>query len=156
VSATPFRLIEDTRCQQKMPWPEGIEVERRTMPEADYTSEKLWGVAAIELKRADFAAAVGSDRERFDREVARLKPYRWKCIVVADEILSVYRGSLVHPHSVLGSIASWYARHDIPTLLVGNDAGAARLIAGLLRRWQERLEETANEETPTDETVSEV
>jgi ERCC4-type nuclease len=138
-TGSPFRLIEDTRCQQAMPWPDGVIVERRTMPEADYTTEPLWGIAAIELKRDDFAAAVGSDRERFDREIERLKAYRFKAIIIADEILGVYRRTLVHPHAIIGSIASWYARHEIPCLFVGNDAGAARLIAGLLRRWEGRI-----------------
>jgi ERCC4-type nuclease len=138
-TAPLLKIIEDTRCQAELPWPAGVVVERRTMPEADYTTEALWGVAAIELKRDDFAAAVGSDRARFDREIERLKPYRWKAIVVADDLLSVYRGTMVHPHAVLGSIASWYARSDIPCLFVGNDTAAARLICGLLRRWEERI-----------------
>jgi hypothetical protein len=139
VSAAPFHIIEDTRQQAIMPWPAGVEVERRTMREADFTTERLWGIGAIELKRDDFAAAVGGDRERFDREIVRLVPYRFKCIIIADEISNVYRKTLVHPHAIVGSIASWYARHDVPCLFVGNDAGAARLICGLLKRWEERL-----------------
>ncbi len=134
-----FPIIEDTRCQASMPWPAGVVVERRTMPEADYSTEKLWGIGAIELKREDFPAAVGAERERFDREIERLRSYRFKCIIVAQDITRVYRETLVHPHALLGSIASWYARADIPTLFVGNDAGAARLICGLLKRWEERL-----------------
>jgi ERCC4-type nuclease len=136
----PLHIIEDTRQQCSLVWPAGVTVERRTMPEADYTTEALWGIAAIELKRDDFAAAVGSDRARFDREIERLKPYRWKAIVVAGELLSVYRETMVHPHAILGSISSWYARHDVPCLFVGNDTSAARVIAGLLRRWTERVE----------------
>ncbi len=140
MTVAPFRIFEDTRCQAGLPWPAGVNVERRTMPEADYTTERLWGIGAVELKRDDFAAAVGGDRERFDREVARLQPYRFKCIVVADDITGVYRRTAVHPHAILGSIASWYARHDVPVLFVGNDAGAARLICGILRRWEERTQ----------------
>jgi ERCC4-type nuclease len=141
-----LKIIEDTRQQVAMPWPAGIVVEQRTMPEADFTTEKLWSVAAIELKRDDFPAAVGRDRERFDREIERLRPYRWKCVIVAQDITSVYRSTLVHPHALLGSIASWYARADVPVLFVGNDAGAARLIAGLLKRWEERFDEEGRPE----------
>jgi DNA excision repair protein ERCC-4 len=139
VTAGAFPIIEDTRQQAEMPWPAGVTVERRTMPEADFSTERLWGVGAIELKREDFAAAIGSDRERFDREIARLEPYRFRCIVVADEITNIYRKTAVHPHAILGSIASWYARHDVPVLFAGNDAGAARLICGILKRWEDRL-----------------
>jgi ERCC4-type nuclease len=119
-----------------------VVVERRTMPESDYTTETLWGIGAIELKREDFGAGVGSDRERLDRMIERLAPYRFKCMVVADELTAVYRKTLVHPNAILGTIASWYARHDLPVLFVGNDAAAARVICGILRRWEERHSST--------------
>lgn len=140
MTAETLRIIEDTRCQASLPWPAGVEIERRKLDEADYSTPSLLGIAAIELKRDDFAAAVGAERERFDREIERLRPYRWKAIVVAEDLINVYRGTMVHPHAVIGSIASWYARHDVPTLFVSNDTTAARLICGLLRRWQERIE----------------
>jgi ERCC4-type nuclease len=140
MSASPLFLYEDTRCQAPMPWPPGVVVERKKLDEGDYSSERLWGIAAIELKRADFPQAVGSDRPRFDREVERLRPYRWRCIVVAQDFTSALRESAVHPHAAIGSIASWYAREDLPCFFVGNDHAAARLICGIIRRWQERLD----------------
>jgi DNA excision repair protein ERCC-4 len=135
-----FPIIEDTRNQVPLPWHSSVIVERRTMPEADVTTPVLWGIGAIEIKRKDFAPAVGSERERFDREIERLQSYRFKCIVVADDITHVYRETQVHPHAILGSIASWYARWDVPTIFAGNDHGAARLIIGILKRWQQRVE----------------
>ena len=50
----------------------------------------------------------------------------------------MYRVTRMHPHSILGSIASLLARHDVPVLFAANPTGAGRLIAGLLRRWEER------------------
>jgi ERCC4-type nuclease len=146
VAPVLFRVIEDTRQQMVLPWPPGVVIERRTMPEADFTTQTLWGVAAIELKRDDFPAAVGSERERFDREIARLAAYRWKCIIVAQDITQVYRQTLVHPNALIGSVASWFARADVPTIFIGNDTGAARLICGILKRWEERVaSENAND-----------
>jgi DNA excision repair protein ERCC-4 len=140
-----LRLIEDTRQQWhefRSLLPPGVEVvERRTMSEGDLTTEPLWGIAAIEIKREDYAASIGRDRERVDREIRRLHPYKYKAIVVADDITSVYRKTQVHPHAILGTIASLLARHDCPTIFCGNDAGAVRVICGLLRRWEERVAE---------------
>jgi ERCC4-type nuclease len=141
-SALPLlTILEDTRQQVRLVWPDGVTIESATLKEGDFTTPALRGIAAIELKRGDYCASVGRDRPRVDREIERLQPYRWKCLIVADDITAVYRKSLVHPNSILGTIASLYARHDVPTLFVGNDAGAARLISGLLRRWQERVAE---------------
>lgn len=132
-------VLEDTRQQAALPWPTGVEVVRRTLKTGDFSTLALLDIAAIELKRDDFAAAVGSDRDRFDREIERFDAFRFKAIVVADDVLNVYRKTAVHAHAILGSIASWYARHDVPTLFCGNDAGAARVIAGLLKRWEQRV-----------------
>jgi hypothetical protein len=53
--------------------------------------------------------------------------------------IEVYRVSAAHPHSVLGSIASFFARSDCPCLFAVNAHGAGRLISGILRRWEERV-----------------
>jgi ERCC4-type nuclease len=144
-AAIPLVVFADTREQTIPPFPEGVTVERVTMAEADYTTPLLQGIAAIERKSLlDFASSITHGRERLDDELRRLIPYRWKCIVVEGDLGTLYRESAVHPHSVIGSIASFYARRDCPTLFVLNPAGAARLIAGLLRRWEERL--TAEQE----------
>jgi ERCC4-type nuclease len=139
-SADPFIIYCDTREQMPPPFPDGVTLERVTMAEADYTTHLLQGIAAIERKSlSDFANSITRDRERFDDELRRLVPYRFKCICVEGDLGTLYRESAVHPHSVIGSIASFYARRDCPTLFVLNAAGAGRLIAGLLRRWEERL-----------------
>ncbi len=110
------------------------------MSEADYTSPKLQGIGVVERKStSDFASSITHSRERFDDEVRRLKAYRWKCIIVEGSLHDVYRCTTAHPHSIIGSIASFYARADIPTIFAGNAAGAGRLIAGILRRWEERI-----------------
>jgi ERCC4-type nuclease len=122
------------------PFPEGVVIERATLREGDYTTPALRTIAVIERKSVcDFASTITWDRERFDREVCRLQPYRWKCVAVEGHIDEVCRVSRVHPNSVLGTIASLYARYDIPTIFAGSDVAVGRLICGILRRWAERL-----------------
>jgi ERCC4-type nuclease len=110
------------------------------MAEGDYTTERLQGVAAIERSRAgELAGKMTYARERVDDEVRRLMNYWRRCLVVEGEIGEVSRSSAIHPNSVIGSIASWYARSDMPVLFAGTAQGAGRLIAGVLKRWEERL-----------------
>lgn len=136
----PLIIYCDTREQRPPPFPEGVTLERVTMDSGDYTTEKLQGIAVVERKSMnDFASTITAGRERFDDEVRRLAGYRWKAIVVEGELSGVYRCTRAHPHSILGSIASFCARSDLPTLFALNESGAGRLIAGLLRRWEERL-----------------
>lgn len=140
----PFVILADSREQVIPPFPAGVVLERETLREGDYTTRRLLGIAVVERKSVgDFASTITHGRDRFDREVERLKPYRFKCIAVEGDLHEVYRASLVHPHSVLGSIASFYARANFPTFFLVNDHGVGRFIAGVLRRWEEELDHEA-------------
>jgi DNA excision repair protein ERCC-4 len=136
----PFVILADTREQLIPPFPDGVVVERATLETADYTTPVLRTIAVIERKSpGDFASTLSWGRQRFDREVERLQGFVWKAVVVEGELSEVFRSSATHPHAIIGSIASLFARHDTPVLFVGNPAGAGRLISGLLRRWEERV-----------------
>jgi ERCC4-type nuclease len=135
-----FIVLCDTREQAPPPFPDGVVLERATLGEGDYTTPALRSIAVIERKSVgDFASTITHGRDRFEREIERLRAYRWRAIVVEGELGEVYRASAVHPHSVIGSIASFLARSDLPTLFAANRASAGRLIAGALRRWEERV-----------------
>jgi ERCC4-type nuclease len=136
----PFVVYCDSREQCPPPFPEGVVLERVTMSEADYTSPGCEGVGVIERKGSDFLSSLTHDRERFEDELRRLQGYRWRCLVVENDLTAIFRLSATHPHSIIGSVASLYARWDCPVLFAGNASGAGRLIAGILRRWCERLE----------------
>jgi ERCC4-type nuclease len=136
----PFIILCDTREQRPPPFPEGVVLERCTLGEADYTGVRCQGVGVIERKSAsDFVSSLSHGRERFDDEIRRLQPYRWKLVVVEADLSQIYRVSAMHPHSILGSIASLTARWDTPVLFAANEAGCGRLIAGVIRRWEARI-----------------
>lgn len=135
-------VLVDTREQRVPPFPEGVAIERATLHEGDYTTPALRSIAVIERKSvSDFCSTISHGRDRFDREVQRLQAYRWKCVLVEGELSEVYRSTAMHPHSIIGTIASFFARWDVPTIFVGNASGCGRLMAGLLRRWEERAAE---------------
>jgi len=137
-----FTVWADTREKQIPPFPIGVTVERHMMAEGDYSCPELIDVARIERKSGgDFASTMAWGRERFDREIERLKAFRWRCIVVEADFSMVMREAPgVHPHSLIGSVAALYARHDCPTFFSVNPTAAGRLIVGVLRRWVQRIE----------------
>ena len=136
----PFTILVDTREQTVPPFPEGVKLVRATLSEGDYTGELCQGIAVVERKSlSDFASSITHERERFEDELRRLQGYRWKCIVVEGELSELYRERCIHPHSVLGTLASFHARWDCPVHWAVNAGGCGRLIAGMLRRWEARL-----------------
>jgi ERCC4-type nuclease len=140
----PMVVYADTREQRIPPFPIGVQIERKMMSEGDYSSPALLDVARIERKSpGDFASTITWERDRFDRELARLLPFRWKCIVVESDLDEVFVGRRLHPHAVLGAMASLLARWDVPVLFAGSPEGAGRIMAGLLRRWEERVKSEA-------------
>jgi ERCC4-type nuclease len=142
MKAADLLVYVDTREQSPPPFPAGVTTERVTMSEGDYTTRALQGIAAVERKSVcDYASSTTRDRERLEDELRRLREYRWKAIVVEGEIGEVYRVTRAHPNSILGTVASLMARWDCPVLFAGNAAGAGRLIAGCLKRWEHRIGE---------------
>src|SRR5579859_7064593 len=82
----------DTREKCPPPFPEGVALERWSMPTGDYSTPSLQAVAVIERKSVvDFAYSITRARERFDDEIGRLRNYRWKAIVVEGELSAIYR-----------------------------------------------------------------
>jgi ERCC4-type nuclease len=89
-----------------------------TLPTGDYSIRGLEHVVAIERKSLqDLVACVGSDRERFDREVQRLLAYpvrillvesSWEQIESHEPINPQWRGR-VSKEAVLGSLLGWQA-----------------------------------------------
>jgi ERCC4-type nuclease len=147
----PFIILTDTREVNVPPFPEGCVVVRKLLKEADYSSPFLENIARIERKApGDLASTLSWGRERFDREVQRLLKYRFRCIVVEADLSEVYRCSAMNPNAILGSLASMYSRYDLPTFFAVNPVGAGRLIAGILRRLEERVRAEQNPQPPVE------
>jgi ERCC4-type nuclease len=128
-------IIEiDTREQAPLVFTR-LQSVRSCLPEADY---RIAGVVdwAVERKGSldELAACcIGSNRDRFERELHRLRPYRFKRLLVVgaicdDDILSHQYQSAINPRCVLGSLYAWQARFDIPFVLTPSAEAAARLI----------------------------
>lgn len=87
---------------------------RGTLDTGDYSIAGLTHVIAVERKSLqDLVMCVGRERERFERELQRLKAYPVSALVIEAKecqiLLKQYRGE-VHPNAVMGSVISWEAR----------------------------------------------
>jgi ERCC4-type nuclease len=137
----PLSVLFDSR--EQTPWEPlpGVTMTRATLDAGDYTTEALQGVAVLERKSIpDFASTITRDRERFEDELRRLRNYRWRSLIVEGDITEVYRVTVAHPHSILGTVASLTARWDCPVIFAGDRTSAARVGFGILRRWEQRLQ----------------
>jgi ERCC4-type nuclease len=71
-----------------------LAVEMATLQTGDYGIRGLESIVAIERKGDDFWAAIGSDRERFEKEVMRLLAYPHKALVVEQEWHDILHGTV--------------------------------------------------------------
>lgn len=125
-------VIVDSREQR--PWRfANLPTERGTLPTGDYSIGGLEHLIVLERKSlSDLVGCVGRDRTRFVAELARLRAYRFRAVVVEATLADLERGDWpgkLAPSHVLGSIASWQARY-CPFVFAGDADAAAR--------WAER------------------
>lgn len=119
-----FILVVDTRESQEdplfLPHPlKGLTIVRDTLETGDYSIRGFENQVAIERKKPyDLLTCLGKERDRFKREIERLKEFEWKAIVVEsteDSLLYQYHDfSLMNPNSVRQSICSIEIRFNIP------------------------------------------
>lgn len=116
----------------------------------DYSAKGLETVVRIERKSLpDLVACVGRERDRFEREVARLLAYPMRILVVEATWEQVESHSQVSPQwrgqvtssQVVGSLLGWQAA-GLSVHMVGNHERAGSHVARLLfmaarRRWRE-------------------
>ena len=102
----------------------------------DYSIAGLESVFSIERKSiADLVSCcVDSNRDRFERELNRLRGYRFKRLLVVGQRCEIelkrYR-SAISPAAVIGTLAAFEARYDIQ-VVYGNTPEKS---ADLVERW---------------------
>jgi ERCC4-type nuclease len=103
-----------------------VTVNRATLETGDFALAGAPDGSIIERKTVtDFLAAVGRERQRFDRELLRARYCGAFAIVVEGNLCDVLRQSRgVHPASIMGTIAAW-TRRGFPVVFAGTPATSA-------------------------------
>lgn len=153
---TPTVII-DTREPWPHPWagyfPADVRLVRGTLETGDVALAALPEGAVVERKTVpDFLAAIGRERERFERELARSRYCGSFCIIVEGDLRDVImqaRG--VNHNALMSTIATWTRRYG-PILFAGGQHAAAdlafRFLAGQVREIERAAKALSKAVTP--------
>ncbi|MCH8854262.1 MAG: ERCC4 domain-containing protein [Planctomycetes bacterium] len=122
-------IVIDSR--EQVPWSFcNLPSEPGTLGTGDYSLKNLTHLVAIERKSLDdLLACIGIHRDRFKRELQRLRAFRFRCLVVEASYADLEGGgwrSKIQPAAVLGSLSAWMAQFDLPIWLAGDHQAAGR------------------------------
>lgn len=124
-------IIIDSREQTPLTFP-NLPAIVGTLDTGDYSIVGLTHLVAVERKSIDdLLACIGRERDRFKRELQRLRAYRFRLLVIEGNAADLERGqwrSTLQPAHVVGSLAAWCAQFALPTWLAGNHDGAGRFV----------------------------
>lgn len=95
------------------------------LSEGDYSCELNGELLPIRIERktiVDYFGVVGRGRERFERELERLRPYRSYLLIEATvaEVRHGIERSLVSGEAALGSALAWSAEFGVSPVFAGN------------------------------------
>jgi ERCC4-type nuclease len=142
------KIVVDTREQAPLVFTNLPSV-RGTLQSGDYAPAGLEHVAAVERKSAvDLVASVTRERERFERELHRLRGFHFARVLVTASRDSIARGeyrSAASPKAVLASCEALEVRYRLPFVFVENDVEAARLVEGWFWHVARDVVMTAND-----------
>ena len=124
-------IIIDSREQNPLVF-EHLPATHGTLDTGDYSIAGLEHLIAVERKSLpDLLACCGHGRDRFKRELQRLRAYRYRLLVVEAAAAELEAGqwrSQLQPAHVLGSLASWTATYGLPVWLAGDHEAAGRFV----------------------------
>ena len=127
-------LIVDSREQTPLKFPDNIEVEVSGLYSGDYSVKGLEHLFSVERKSlSDLCGSLTSGRERFEKELHRLRGYRFKRLLIVGDRRDLETGnyrSKATPKSLLASLNAFEVRYEIPTVFADE-----KLAAELVVRW---------------------
>ena len=134
LSLEDLTAIIDTREQH--PWVlDPMPTKPGTLSVGDYSVMGLESVIAIERKSlADFVGCCGSERERFQRELDRLRGWPVSAVIIECNYGDIEAGqwrSKLTANQVLASLTAWIAQGH--RIILGRDAtSAGKLARGIM------------------------
>jgi ERCC4-type nuclease len=125
-------VVVDTREQTPLPI-RRLPVVRAGLLTADYSVSGLEAVFGVERKSiADLVSCCcASNRERFENELHRLRGFRFKRLLIVGTRQEIEAGayrSNIRPACVLGTLAAFEVRYDVPVVFEPDPASAARRV----------------------------
>lgn len=118
----------------------GVTLSTGTLQTGDYSIQGLQDVVACERKSMnDLAHCLGTDRERFVRQLQRGRGMDAYCVVCEGSWLDLAQGNYsargLHPHAACQSVASFVSRMGIPFMFAGSRKAAEYLCWSFLHQY---------------------
>ena len=137
-------IVIDQREQTPIRFPDGIKTEGGSLYSGDYSVKSLEHIFSVERKSIDdLCGSLTTGRDRFERELHRLRGYRFKrVLIVGGTEDTIKRGeyrSKAHPNSILGSMETFEVRYDIPFVYAETNEEAAEIIIGWAQRFSREV-----------------
>lgn len=123
------RIIVDTREQTPLVFTR-LASEVSGLTTGDYSFSGGEAYMAVERKSvADLVGCcMGVDRARFERELHRLRGFKFKRLLVVgtlEEIAAHQYRSRIEPDAVIGTLAALEVRYEVPVVFAATPEGAA-------------------------------
>ena len=127
-----------------------VSLEVAALPTGDYSLPGFQDRVAVERKAIDdlVGCLMGSNRERFERELARGRHYDLFAVVVEASLADVSQGryrSEMKAKAALQSIIAFQVRYRAPFIWAGNRTGAEYVTYSLLAKYLREIEERYKE-----------
>jgi len=142
-------VIVDTREREPISFdPVRIEAIHKALPAGDYSLAGYETRVAVERKSMDdFVSTVIRGRDRFARELERLREYEYACVVVEGDLSGVFGrryNSGANPASVFGAVISIIVDFRVPVFFCFDRQIACRFTQDYLLRVHGHLKEASD------------
>ena len=141
-----LKILTDTREQLPYTFENyPVQIGRAALTVGDYSLAGFQDRIAIERKSLNdlIGCLTGTNRIRFEKELARAGSFERFAVVVESDIQDVSAGhyvSKMQPHAALQSITAFYIRYGIPFLFCGNRDGAEYMTFSILQKYYYEIE----------------
>lgn len=141
-------IIVDSREQAPLRF-ERLESRTGTLFSGDYSVAGLDAEIAIERKSIGdlVTCCMGSNRDRFERELHRLRGFRFKRLLVVGTEHAIRQGqyhSNITPKAVMATLAAFECRYDTPIVFSPTSSLAAQKVEDWAYWYAREICETAN------------
>jgi DNA excision repair protein ERCC-4 len=125
-------IVIDSREQEPLSFSR-LQCRTGTLTSGDYSVCGLEHLFAVERKTISdlVGCCVGQTRERFERELHRLRGFRFKRLLIVGTEADILRGdyrSNIKPQAVIGTLRAFEVRYDIPVVFCDTAEAAANRI----------------------------
>jgi ERCC4-type nuclease len=138
---TPFTIIQDTR--EKKPWAfqatgSVADVKVSKLDTGDYSIEGMEELFMVERKASvdELFMSLGVQWKRFEREMERAKPFKYKYLVIEATMREVYRGSRYSKMSgrfIMARLVHLQLKYGVQVMFAGSGMHVPGFIIQLMK-----------------------